>query len=360
VVRDVSKGGSRLGTVNPGLSAKDFAAAKIAEDLRRVNAKLLRQLDAAKNFKADLVKAVHDAAREAAEQLSFPPVPPPFRDRKPRKDDPETAIMVVSDWQLGKKTPTYSTEVCAKRAALYSDRVRRLTDIQRADRPIRRAKMFLLGDLVEGEMIFPGQSYRIDASLFRQVMLDGPEILGTMIRDALGYFDEVEVCDVIGNHGRLGRRGDYHPESNADAMLYEATRKMLGNEPRLIWSPTYTPGERAWYRIVTIGQNNYFLFHGDQLRGGGFAGLPFYGFARAINNWGGGVIKTPFRYAVCGHYHQLASIIINNRILWVNGSLESDNEWLREELKAQSPAGQWLLFAHDRRGVTVEHRVWLE
>jgi hypothetical protein len=327
--------------------------------LQTVNASLLRRLDAAKHSTDKLVAAVYKAARDAAEQVVYKPVVAPKRDQ--RSDDPETAIMVVSDWQLGKKTPTYNSDVCAKRVAMYSNRVRRLTDIQRSNRPIRRARIFLLGDLVEGELIFPGQEHRIDTSLFRQVMLDGPEILGTMIRDTLNYFDEVIVDDVIGNHGALGgpSRKHYHPESNADAMMYEATRKMLGKEPRLTWAPTYVPGERAWHKVVMIGTKRYFLLHGDQMRGGGFAGIPYYGFIRAINNWSSGVISGGFDYALAGHWHQLASVPINKRILWINGSTESDNEWLREELKAQADPGQWLLFAHDRRGVTSEHRVWL-
>lgn len=332
---------------------------RAVSELKRENARLLRSLDKAKVRTKDMVDAVYRAAKDAADQVEYEPVSPPKKDQ--RKKEPETAVLLVSDWQLGKRTPSYSSEVCARRVALYADRVRRLVGIQRAERPIRKVVVCLLGDMVEGELIFPGQEHRIDASLFRQVMLDGPEILGTLLRDMLAYFESVEVHDVIGNHGALGGPGrkHYHPESNADAMLYEATRKMLAGEKRLTWEANYRPGERAWYRMVTIGQHNYFLFHGDQMRGGGFAGLPYYGFDRAVNAWGGGVIPVQFKHAFCGHWHKLASIPINKRILWINGSTESDNEWLREELKSQSDPGQWLLFAHDRRGITIEHRVWL-
>lgn len=330
------------------------------ESLQAANGRLLIQLDQAKHKTKDLVEAVYQAARDAAEQIRYQPVPRPRI--RASKDEPETAICVVSDWQLGKRTPTYSTDICAKRIKQYAERVRRLTDIQRADRPINRCVVFVLGDICEGELIFPGQEHRIDASLFRQVMLDGPEILGTLVRELLAYFPEVVVWDVIGNHGALGGPGrkHYHPESNADAMLYEATRKTLKGESRLIWHPNMPIGERAWHKVITIGRHNYFLFHGDQMRGGGFAGIPMYGFVRAINNWAAGVIEKPFRYAFCGHWHSLWSMPINDRILWINGSTESANEWFREELKVQSKPAQWLMFAHDRRGITSEHRIWLD
>lgn len=342
-------------------------AAKLLTEIKQLkveNARILGQLDRAKRWKEDLVAAVYQAARDAADQVVLDPAPPPALDGR-RDDDPETAVALMSDWQLAKKTPTYSTEVCARRVDEYVTKVIRLTDIQRADRPIRRVVVALGGDMVEGEMIFPGQAHRIDGSLFKQTMKDGPEILCNALLRLLRSFDEVVVEDVIGNHGRIGRRGDYHPETNADAMLYHTARLMLRNEPRLFWPENYVPGERAWYRVFAIGNHSYFLFHGDQMRGGGFAGIPVYGFIRAILSWASGTIPESFRYALCGHWHSMWSIPFTQdhleraRILWVNGSTESNNEWLREELKAQSPPGQWLLFAHDRIGVTSEHRVWL-
>lgn len=336
---------------------------RVVADLKRANVDLLRKLEAQHVAKADLVDAVYRAAREAADQVTIRPVARPPKDA--RKGDPETAIIPMSDWQLAKRTPTYNSQVCADRVEEQVTKVMHLTDIQRADRPIRRAVVCLGGDMVEGEQIFPGQPWRIDASLFRQTMLDGPEILANALHRLLGYYDTVQVEEVIGNHGRIGRRGDYHPETNADAMLYQATRYKLGKDPRLTWEMNYRPGESAWYKVFTIGRHGYFLFHGHQMRGGGFAGIPVYGFIRAMNAWAAGVIPEKFRFAICGHWHTMWSIPFGQthdnlaRVLWINGSTESGNEWLREELKNQTPPGQYLLFAHDRVGVTSEHRVWL-
>lgn len=336
---------------------------RVVAALKATNAKLMRQLEQSHTTKSELVAAVRQAALEAAEQVDVPVPKPPKLDR--RKDDAETAIAVMSDWQLGKKTPTYNSQVCAVRVAEYVDKVMLLTDIQRADRPIRKLVVCLGGDFVEGEQIFPGQAWRVDASLFRQSMLDGPEILCTALTRLSAYFDEVVVEEVAGNHGRIGRRGEYHPETNADSMLYHVARTMLGKNPRVTWQANYQPGENAWYRVFSVGDHGYFLFHGHQMRGGGFAGIPIYGFIRAMNSWAAGTIPEPFRFAICGHWHTMWSIPFgqtrqnNARVLWVNGSTESGNEWLREELKNQTPPGQYLLFAHDRVGVTSEHRVWL-
>jgi hypothetical protein len=330
-------------------------------ELRDANRSLMRKMEEQRVTKAELVAAVYNAAKDASTSLEIGPVKKPSqtKDRKDRQN--ETAILVVSDQQLGKRTPTYSSEICEERMERYMDKVHLLTEIQRSYHPVRTARIYLLGDIIEGEMIFPGQAHRIDSSLFRQVSVDGPRIISNVVRRALGMFEQVHVVGVIGNHGRIGRRGDFHPESNGDLMLYRNMQTIfeVAKEPRVSFDIPYLRGERSWYSVDTIGNHKYFLFHGDQMRGGGFGGLPYYGFGRAVNNWAAGVIPEGFKYALCGHWHQMASIPINDRILWVNGSTESSNEWLREELKSQSPPGQWLLFAHPEIGVTAEYRVWL-
>jgi hypothetical protein len=82
-------------------------------DLRSTNLRLLRQLDKAKASKEELVDAVYRAATDAARSLVIPPVPRPERDR--RRGKAEVAVAMLSDWQLGKKTPTYSSEICEQR-----------------------------------------------------------------------------------------------------------------------------------------------------------------------------------------------------------------------------------------------------
>ena len=328
------------------------------QDGRRVVQKLLRQLAEAKASKEALIEAVYRAAQEATEGLQLAPVAPPVRDA--RKKAAEVAVAVLSDWQLAKQTATYNTEVCEKRIHTYGDKLIDLAEIQRADHPVRELRICLLGDIIEGEMIFPGQAHLIDASLFRQVMVDGPRILGDFVRRMLGCFERVHVTGVIGNHGALGGRGrrEYHPESNADAMLYEVVRMVLAGERRLSWADNFTRGERHWYAVDKVGEKSFLLFHGDQVKGG-FAGFPWYGFAKKIQGWRMGAIHEPFEYALSGHFHTPVRMTIGPITLWGNGSTESDNTYAAEQLAAMGTPSQWLLFVHPRQGVTAEYQVHL-
>lgn len=330
------------------------------ELLRKALRSAHEKLRIEKISKEDLVQAVHNAAREAIAGLTFPSIPKPKPDR--RQQNEETAIAVLSDWQLAKRTPTYNTQVCDERIGLYADKVLRLTDIQRADHAVKSLRVYLLGDLLEGELVFPGQAHLIDASLYSQVLVDGPRILGTFLRRMLSHFDSVHVVGVIGNHGALGgkARKDYHPETNADAMLYEVTRLSV-TDSRLTWAPNMTPGERHWYAIDQIGSKKFLLFHGDQIKG--HAGYPWYGTGRAVQGWAIAFDRLwseeRFDYALYGHFHTPNRLYMNGLTAWCNGSTESHNPYAMEQLKSSGEPCQWLLFTHPELGISAEYLVHL-
>ena len=337
--------------------ADDIASENDDADLRAANLRLLRKLDKANASKQELVDAVYRAAMDAASALTIPPVTKPAKDN--RRGKPEVAVAMLSDWQLGKKTPTYTSEVCEQRVQRYADKVASLAEIQRADHPIREARVWLLGDLVEGELIFPGQSHRIDASLYRQVAVDGPRILGGFLRTMLASFDRVHVTAVIGNHGAIGGpvRREMHPETNADTMVYRITEQLV-TDPRLTWTIADPAGERGWYAIDHIGNYSCLLFHGDQVRGG-FAGFPWYGFGKKVLGWR--QVMEPFTDAAAGHWHQPVSFPLNQVTVRVNGTTESDNTYALENLASAGRPCQWLYFVEPERGrVTAEYRVWLD
>lgn len=328
--------------------------------LRQSLDRTLRQLSDAKAKKADLVDAVYRAAWDATSTLVMEPVPEPIWDMSPGKD--ETAVAVLSDWQLAKVTPSYNSKVCEERVRLYGDKVIRLANIQRADHPVRDLHVWLLGDLVEGELIFPGQSHLIDASLYQQMVVDGPRILGDFLRKMLANFERVHVTAVIGNHGRLGGRSsrDYNPESNADRMLYRIVQQLLAGESRLTWTIPDGPGESKWYAIDRIGNYSCLLFHGNQINGG-FAGFPWYGLAKKVWGWSNGAIAEDFKDVALGHWHQPVTSVLNYTIARVNGSTESDNGYAQEQLAAAGRPCQRLMFVEPDAGmVSAEYLVWLD
>ncbi len=319
----------------------------------------LRQLAKAKARTEDLVDAVYRAAGEAAAALDLPAAPksPPDKRRRPE----EVAVAVLSDWQLAKLTPTYNSEVCERRIERFANEVLSITDIQRADHPVRTCHVWALGDLIEGELIFPGQSFMIDASLYRQVCVDGPRILGNFLRKMLRKFDTVEFHGVIGNHGAIGgrERRNMNPESNGDRMLYRITQQLLEGEDRITWDIPDGHGERHWYTVATIGAYSSLLIHGDQLRG--YGGMPWYGLQKKVGGWRMGAIPEHFQDVYFGHYHQPTRVTLSSVTARCAGSTESFNQYAMEQLAAVGYPSQPLMFVHPERGiVTAEYCCWLD
>jgi hypothetical protein len=141
-------------------------------------------------------------------------------------------------------------------------------------------------------------------------------------------------------------------------MLYEITARMMRDEPRFELVMTDPQGERNWFHVMELGNYSALLIHGDQIRGA--MGVPWYGIQKKVNSWAAGGLGrgVSFQDMFMGHYHQIARIPLNHRIVWANGSTESYNTFAQEMLAAQSEPTQWLLFVDPDKGrVTASYGV---
>jgi len=294
--------------------------------------------------------------------LTLPSITKPSLN-KSRSKDTEICVPLLSDIQLAKRTTDYNSLVAEERVIEYAHKIVKITQIQRQSHKVNKCVVLALGDIVEGELIFPGQAHLIDSSLYKQVTVDGPRILFTFFSILLQAFDEVECHWVIGNHGALGGRSrrDYNPETNADRMLGKILSTMFANEKRIKF---HIPEgvDQHWYTVADLGVKAKFLcFHGDNIRGS--MGLPFYGYNKKILGWKAlasqGLMEN-FTHAVCGHYHTPTSLYINDVRVWVNGSTESYNSYAQEQLASMGRPSQYCLFVKPSKGVTAEYLVNLE
>jgi hypothetical protein len=353
------------------MSRIDAAAAAVTQtqetqQLRDALNRTLRALDKACATKEDLVEAVYRASLDAFRGVDIPAVPKPAPDH--RKGREEVAVLVLSDWQLGKKTPTYSSGVCAKRIALLTSKVRQIAALHSVSRPVRDIHCFAIGDFLEGELVFPGQAHRIDASLYRQ-LATGTEMYVNLLRALAGTFRTVTTWEVDGNHGAIGgsQRREMHPETNADRILYHFAAELTAAEPRIVHHMTDPVGEANWYHVAAIGKYRSLLVHGQEFRG--TAGMPWYSIQKHVGGWALGAINdfvTGFGAGGdvdidCGHWHMPASITLNHVTFRCNGSTESYNTYAQQQLASVGRPSQSLRFVDPVKGrVTACYTIWLD
>ncbi len=325
-----------------------------AEELRRAIERLQRQLQQAKDRSSRMVDAVREGAYDAFLTLGkLMPATPPKPDR--RKHKPEVALWVLTDWQGAKLTPSYNSDIMRARVLRFVDTARRITEIQRADHPVKECVVVFLGDLVEGIFQFPTQPFEVDQTIFGQYVTVS-RLMVDVVRQALTIYERVTVIAEWGNHGRIGSKRDSVPRSdNFDRMCYELARQLLQEEPRLTWRDCPEDIQR-----IEIGNYRALAFHGDEIGRNGYAS------PTTLVNWlvrqQSGAYPWAFLDGYCGHYHQNQEWALpgNGGRLFMTGSTESDNRYASVGMAASAIPSQRLHFVDPEKGrVASQHVVWL-
>lgn len=334
-------------------AAPERDSPQVAE-LRRALAHAQRQLAKAKERTDDLVEACTEAAREAV--LAAGPIPPVSAPPKDGRKQPEVALWHMTDWQGAKASPSYDSEVMRERVMRFCDKARRITEIQRADHPVRHCVIAFGGDMVEGLFNFPGQAFEIDSTIFAQyVNVSRLEV--DVVRAALATYETVEVVAEWGNHGRIGSKRDAVPRSdNIDRMTYELSRQLLAGEKRLKWEDCPEDVQR-----IEAGNYRALLMHGDEVGRNGFASPSTI--VQHVNRWRSGAYPWAFRDVYVGHYHQTQQWGMANGEgnVFMTGSTESDNRYAGTMLASSARPSQRLHFVDPDAGrVTAMYQVWLD
>lgn len=320
-------------------------------ELRRANRRLSQQLAQAKAKTAALVEAVESAARDAAVIVGRPTIATPKRDKRAKGE--EVALIHATDWQCGKRTADYNMTVCAERITRLAQKVGEMTEIQRADHPVRNAVLMLGGDMLEGASIFPGQAWEVDASLYEQLFTTG-RIIEQLVVDTLATFEKVHVVCEYGNHGRLGHKGEMPGHDNNDLFIYRMVAERL-TDPRLTWQ--YSTN---WHQMVTIGNYRAMLAHGDEIKSFG-GNTPAFGILRKSTAWSSGVVNE-FHDVYLGHFHTPMTLTMpNGGQIYVTGSPESGNTYAAEFVAAKGRPSQRLHYVDPEAGrVAASYLVWLD
>lgn len=321
-------------------------------ELRAALGRALKALSRARAKTEDLVEAVYRAAGDALVAEAARVTPPP---KVMHGHGNEHALWHLTDWQGGKKTVSYDSEVMRERVHRFVDKAERITAIQRADHPVPDCTILLGGDMLEGLMIFPTQPFEVDATIFEQ-WGNVSTLLTEIVRRALGNHDHVTVISEWGNHGRIGSKRDSVPRAdNLDRMIYATARMALTGEPRLTWDDS--PED---IRKVEIGNYRALLLHGDEVGRNGWVSEK--SFLTYLNKLKAGSFGWPFRDAYTGHLHTHNEwAMADGTGAWYQtGSTESDNRYARDGLGSAAQPSQRLHFVDPDKGrVTSQFKVWV-
>lgn len=319
--------------------------------LRKENTRLNNLYEKYKNSADELFEQILKTVKSNIKQVEIKPPKENLKNRKAPK-------LVFNPWnadlQLGKVTPSYNTEVAYERIELYTDYIIQHYKDYEGSYDIPEIHVYFLGDIVEGEGIFPVQASQLDTSVFRQATVDGPIIYGNQLRRLLELGPKVKVSAVIGNHGRLSRYAN--PESNMDRVLYQTLYWMFNHDKRIEFDIPQGHGESSFYAVDKIGNYSTLLVHGDQF------GPPKsqQSYKDKILGWKTGGIVEPFDAVALGHWHHSNKFTINQVEVRVSGSPESTNTYAQERLGVMARPSQHLQVIDPEHGVFWESDIFLD
>ena len=142
----------------------------------------------------------------------------------PKKQDGETLVVELTDWHIGSKDADssgkarYNTEIASTRAVDMCRKVLSLTKQHVMEGTIiDQIDVFVVGDMVDGDDMFPSQIAEIEFQPPKQVM-KFVDIFRNFLLGLKDFKLPINVYCVPGNHGRVGK--DKSPQSNWDLMAY--------------------------------------------------------------------------------------------------------------------------------------------
>jgi hypothetical protein len=200
----------------------------------------------------------------------------PTYDLSHKAKSTEILNLVISDLHTGKINVWYDTESTQK-VVTYNDVIRHKFEKHYLDSVIKllslwnhgyyfeKLNIFLLGDLIDNDRIFEGQKSMISMPAGRQVFTCCAELVD-MIGLLSGFFPEVEVTCLIGNHGRTANssKEEEPVENNFEFGMYKIMELMFQKSDKK--NIKFTIPDSRFYSVTNYG-HKIFMSHGETIRG---------------------------------------------------------------------------------------------
>jgi hypothetical protein len=222
-----------------------------SETLEQENRMLRTQLSTRKRQHDGILRSIDAIFANRKYQLAVGDYPIVQRPTDLSRPD-QVPVMVLSDTQIGKNRGGYSVKECKRRVRNLAASQLRVLEVMSKGANIPYVEVWLGGDMVEGETIFPNQPYEIEEGVGDQACISAPTIMAEYILSFAKAGFEVKVRCIKGNHGRPGSKRDATSDSaNWDIVSYHVTRHLIDAVKTPHMNITWPDGvTNHWYNVI--------------------------------------------------------------------------------------------------------------
>lgn len=339
--------------------------------LTQENLSLQKKLTRSQTQTDIVVQAVRDTLSTKKIVIDIPAAPKKSKKTTKREEIP---VLCLGDWHIGCHIPggayEYNIDIAKKRIQLTVDKFLATVADRRTSAKIEELRLYLIGDMVEGEAMRQGHAHEIEAPVIKQAVQWAPECLAGAIVRLMGSFRKIKIVAVPGNHGRNGPpRGDAHPATNWDRVCYQTAKLLVGNaiaqqDSKRINDITWDlPADRTertggddWFSIDYVFDWCNCLLHGEDITSGNST---FYGVERMVKQYAD-IVHDPIDFLFMGHIHTGATIPSNFREVFINGAVVSATRFARKQLVCATPPTQCAVFYTKDNGPISRHTFHLD
>jgi predicted phosphodiesterase len=248
----------------------------------------------------------------------------------------EECVLLISDTHIGRITPSYNVDVFKTRIEKLKHNLIKVKETINRSYKLPVLNIFFLGDIVDGENIYPSQPYKQDLDVD-----DAIDLAVEKFSDFLNFmekrFREIRIWCVEGNHGRVGKRNS--EKTNYDRIFYKRLADRF---------PVYL--SKSWYNHAEIMNHGYLLFHGDSIYS--YMNIPFYGIVQRSMRLKVGGLKEDFEVVCMGHFHNVGMLYWNDIKILMNGTMLTDDDFSQKRLGMKSCPKYWFFGVSPERAIT--------
>jgi len=231
-------------------------------------------------------------------------------------------IVFVSDFHFGRKTAGWNT----KRAQSTLHRIANQISALAAATKANRIHILFLGDIMDGECVYPNQAYELELTGFEQVY-DGARLFAEHFIRPIAAVAQVHLDGVPGNHAYL--RFAYK-KTNLDAFFYATLVQLLREANVRFDSSFFQRGKNdaLEIKVATCSQLKFLIGHGHFLRS--VVDIPFTSAQRRVLSWLASYTQAgiQFQLAAFANFHRFAFFAISGgKYILFNGCMLAHDEY---------------------------------
>jgi len=241
----------------------------------------------------------------------------------------------------------FNKDIFVTRNDRWTQKVVTFREQDKASLGLNKLVIYMLGDHVTGEVIYAGQAYQIDMASVDQLFFCLNEYVKTILTLA-GVFPEIEIFCVIGNHGRMAKKGEGHPRSNLDYVLFRSLQNALERQTNVNIFVSESPT-----MLVQNGNFNFALNHNDGVKG--YQGIPYYGLERKARRLSD-LYGVRIHHKLGGHFHTPANLA-DETIL--NGTIVGGSDLSINKMNVATRPSQKIFYFDPEHGINRESNLYL-